>query len=275
MRNYNYNRPRFGSSLRIGPGTISPFIKLIIIVNTAVYILQSLIGGRMDVLFGLTPSMFFGQFPNYTYQVFTYMFLHGGFFHLFFNMFVLWMFGTEIEFAWGTRVFARFYILCGLAGAILSLAAQSLFPAGVIIGASGAIYGVLIAYWLMFPNRMLYLYFLVPVKVKWAVPGFMLLGLLFGGSNVAHMAHLGGALWGYLHLKFDWRWFAVGKTVKDLKYKRQTARLNRNRQKAEDTMKRVDAILDKINEVGIENLTSEEREFLEQASSELSHKREK
>ena len=229
----------------------------------------------MDRSLGLAPNLFFSDFPNYTYQIFTYMFLHGGFLHLLFNMFVLWMFGTEIELTWGSKPFARFYLLSGIAGGLLSLATNSLFPAGLIVGASGAIYGVMIAYWLMFPNRVLYLYFVIPVKVRWAIPAFLLLGFLFGGAGTAHMAHLGGALFGLIYLKSDWRWFRLGKAVKDLKYKRQTARLNKNRQQAEDTMKRVDSILDKINAVGIENLSKEEREFLEKASSELSHKQDK
>jgi membrane associated rhomboid family serine protease len=244
-----------------------------IIVNVAVFLLQWIIGERFTVLFSLVPGLFFDQFPNYIYQVFTYMFLHGGLWHLAFNMFFLWMFGTEIEHTWGTKSFARFYLLCGLAGGFLSLATQGIFPAGVILGASGAIYGVFVAYWFMFPNRYLYLWFLFPVKVKWAIPGFMLLGFLFGGSGIAHMAHLGGALWGVLHIKLDWRAGRLGGKFKDLKYKRQTAKLSKRRKKAEDIMKRVDAILDKINEVGIDNLSKEERKFLEEASSELSEKK--
>ena len=277
MSYYGGGRGYTGQGLRIGPGSISQFIKVMLIANTAVFILQHLLGPRFTLLFSLTTGPFFDQFPNYIYQIFTYMFLHGGFWHLAFNMFILWMFGTEIESGWGSRVFARFYIMSGLAGAVLSLITHVVLSTqpSVILGASGAIYGVLIAYWLMFPNRMLYLYFLFPVKVKYAIPGLLLLGFLFGGGGVAHMAHLGGALFGVVYLKMDWRMLFFSKRLKSLHYRRQTAKLNKRLQKAEDIMRRVDAILDKINEVGIENINPSDRKFLEEASSELSRRKDR
>ena len=161
---------------RIGPGGISPFIKIIMVINVAMFLLQQMIDGLVPLL-GLIPARFFSEFPNLIYQTVSYMFLHGGFGHIFFNMFALWMFGTEIERTWGTKRFGRFYVYSGLAGAVLTLALLS-SQAIPMIGASAAIYGILVAYWFMFPNRLLYIYFMFPVKVKWAIPGFMLLGLL-------------------------------------------------------------------------------------------------
>ena len=254
---------------RIGPGSISPVIKILLIVNTAVFLIQMMASSRLELLFGLTPAAFFSDFPNLLFQPLTYMFLHGGFGHIFFNMFALWMFGTEIEYAWGSRTFAKFYILSGLTGAFLSMAVQSSSPIP-IVGASAAIYGVLVAYWFMFPNRLLYIYFLFPVKVKWAIPGLMILGFLFGGSNVAHWAHLGGALFGAAYIKADWRWLRPGSWWQSVSYKRKEAKFEKKRMKAEETMKRVDEILDKINEVGIENISEEDRKFLEEASANLS-----
>jgi len=246
-----------------------------LIINGGVFLLQYVIRDLTPAL-GLTPALFFSEFPNLLYQLFTYMFLHSTSspLHLIFNMFVLWMFGTEIEHTWKSKRFARFYFMCGLSAAALTLAVHSSQQIPVI-GASGAIYGLLTAYWLMFPNRLLYIYFLFPVKVKWAIPGMMLLGVLFSGGNTAHMAHLGGALSALVFLKIDWRWFAFGKRLKNLRYKRQTAKLNKRRHEAEDVMKRVDAILDKINAVGIENISKDDREFLEQASSELTRQEDK
>ena len=248
---------------------LSPFIKWMLIANGGVFLLQLFIGDQMLSLFGLTPARFYSDFPNFLYTIASYMFLHGGFWHLFFNLFILWMFGTEIELAWGTKSFGRFYFLAGLCGGLLTLIVYPSQPVPTV-GASGAIYGVLIAYWLMFPNRMLYLWFLIPIRVKWAIPGFMVLGFLFSGPGVAHMAHLGGLVFGLIYLKLDWRWGGLSAKLKNLQYRRKEAKLKRNRQKAEDVMKRVDEILDKINEVGMENLTREERRFLEEASSELS-----
>lgn len=265
--NGNYTSPATGG-FKIGPGSISPFIKLILIVNTAVFIIQQFSPNLIFTL-GLVPARFFSEFPNLLFQPFTYMFFHGGFWHILFNMFALWMFGTEIEYTWGSRSFAKFYILAGLSGALLTLVFQSGFP-GPVIGASGAIYGILIAYWLMFPHRYLYLYFIVPVQVKWAIPGLMILGFLVGGSGVAHLAHLGGAIFGLIYLKSDWRMARFGSWWRGLSYKRKESKLEKRRIKAEETMKRVDEILDKINELGIDNISDEDRRFLEEASNRLS-----
>ncbi len=270
MRFNNFSRGGSYRGLSIGPGAISPFIKLILLSNVAIYLIQMLANLHLELIFGLTPAKFFAEFPNLLFQPFTYMFLHSeGFWHIFFNMFALWMFGTEIEFTWGRKSFAKFYLLAGLSGAILTLIFQSGLPVPVI-GASGAVYGVLIAYWLLFPQRYLYIYFLFPVKVKWAIPGFMILGFLAGGANIAHFAHLGGAIFGFIFVKAGWRFFRFGKVLKNLRYKRQEAKFEKNRHRAEETMKRVDEILDKINDVGIENISAEDRKFLEDASSHLS-----
>lgn len=269
MRFNNYSGGGGYRGFSIGPGAVSPFIKLMLITNIAVFLAQMLVNVQLELLFGLTPARFFAEFPNLLFQPFTYMFLHADFWHIFFNMFALWMFGTEIEFTWGRKSFAKFYLLAGLSGAILTLIFQSGLPVPVI-GASGAVYGVLIAYWLLFPQRYLYIYFLFPVKVKWAIPGFMILGFMAGGASIAHFAHLGGAIFGLIFVKADWRIASFGKTLKNLRHKKQEAKFEKNRLKAEETMKRVDEILDKINDVGIENISVEDRKFLEDASSHMS-----
>lgn len=273
MRYYQYSGGPARRGFGFGPGALSPFIKVMIITNVAVFVIQNFYPQLVYYL-GLTPGRFFSEFPNLVYQPLTYMFLHGGFGHIFFNMFALWMFGTEIEHAWGSKTFGRFYVLSGLAGAILTLIVRFSQP-HPMIGASAAVYGVLAAYWVLYPNRHLYIYFLFPVKVKWAIPGMMLLGFLFGGPHVAHYAHLGGALMGFLYVKADWRWVALGRSLKTLRFRRQTAKLEKNRKKAEEIMKRVDDILDKINEVGLENISKEDRKFLEEASSRLSERQTK
>lgn len=255
---------------RIGPGGISPFIKVIIIINVAVFLLQQM-SAEIVPLLGLTPARFFSEFPNLIYQTMTYMFLHGSFWHIVFNMFALWMFGTEIERTWGTKRFGRFYVYSGLAGAIFTLLVMS-SQSIPMIGASGAVYGILIAYWFMFPNRLLYIYFMFPVKVKWAIPGFMLLGFISWAGNVAHMAHLGGALFGIIYMKSSWRPGWLSGKVKNLRYKKKEAKFRRNVKQTQDVMNRVDAILDKINEVGIDNISKADRKFLEEASIELSKK---
>ncbi len=258
-------------SVRIGPGSISPVIKYLIIANAAVFLIEAATTIDITRVFGLTPALFYSDFPNYLFQPLTYMFLHAGFFHIFMNMLVLWMFGTEIEYAWRSRPFLFFYILCGFGGALFSLIFN--YTSNVpIVGASGAIYGVLMAYWFMFPERYLLVFFVLPMKVKHAIPLFALLVFFTGGPNIAHLAHLGGAVFAVAYIKLDWRLLKPLSYLKSVKYKRKTAELEKNRQKAEEIMKRVDEILDKINEVGYDNLPKEDRKFLEEASQILSKK---
>ncbi len=270
MSHFGNQQSAFGD-FRIGPGALSRIIKYLIIANVAIFIIQVTASISFTRYLGLTPALFFGDFPNYLFQPFTYMFLHGGFFHLIFNMFALWMFGTEIEYSWGSSKFLKYYIYCGLGGAFLSLVLNSNL-AVPIVGASGAIYGILVAYWLMFPDRYLLIFFIFPMKVRWAIPLFGLLNFIAAGPNVAHLAHLGGALVGVVYMKSDWRLKRLMNPFKSLRRRQKSAKLEKNKQKAEEIMNRVDRILDKINEVGIENISAEDRKFLEEASQILSRK---
>jgi membrane associated rhomboid family serine protease len=266
--NNSFHQSRTG--FRIGPGSISPVIKYLLIINVIVFFIQSVSSVRLTDIFGLSPLNFFREFPNLFFQPFTYMFLHAGLFHLLFNMFALWMFGTEIEYSLKSRSFLKFYILCGLGGALLSLIFNYNMP-NPIIGASGAIYGILAAYWLLFPDRILYIFFMFPMKVRWAIPLFAVLNFVASGTNVAHLAHFGGALVGFAYMKWDRHWFSPTNWLKSMRNKKREEKLQKKRQKAEDIMKRVDKILDKINEVGIENLSREDKKYLENASEILSN----
>ena len=191
-----------------GGGGLTRAIKMILIICAVVYVLQRLGGGefRFSLItsFGLTPAAVIGSLA--VWQLVTYIFLHGGFFHILFNMFALWMFGRELESAWGTREFVKFFFICGIGAGISSVLVN---PGSTIptIGASGSIYGILLAYGLSFPNRILLLIpFMIPVKVKYYVMfigGMAFLASLSGGSGggVAHVAHLGGMVFGYLYLR--------------------------------------------------------------------------
>jgi membrane associated rhomboid family serine protease len=193
-----------------GPA-ITRMVKLLIIANVAVFLWQMLAGfaGGYGVIriFGLTPYLVLSKL--YFWQLVTYLFLHGGIGHIFFNMFALWMFGSELERYWGPRAFLRFYFVTGIGAGILSVLAD---PSGMAptIGASGAIYGVLMAYGMMFPDRYVYLYFLFPVKVKYFVAVLGLIAFFSSlnapGSTIAHVAHLGGMLVAFLYLK---RWLSI------------------------------------------------------------------
>lgn len=150
-------------------------------------------------------------FSNYfaPWQLITYAFLHGGFNHIFFNMFALWMFGLPVEKVWGSRRFAEYYFVCVLGAGVIQLMVQyisgEVYPT---IGASGAVFGLLLAYGVMWPNAKLFLiFFPVPIKAKWFVLIYGAVELIFGVTGampqVAHYAHLGGLLFGAGLL---WRW---------------------------------------------------------------------
>jgi membrane associated rhomboid family serine protease len=216
--------PRYGDvSYSFGPGGLSPAIKFLLIANVVAY-LVSLVVPTMVLLLGLSPRAVFGQMA--VYQLVTYMFLHGDIGHLLVNMLGLWMFGTDLERTWGTRFFTKYYFVTGIgAGVITLLWALSPLPYAdsinysVVIGASGAIYGVLLAYAMYFPHRTVYMYFVFPLQAKYFV---MIIGAITflstigaGGSGVAHTAHLGGLLVGYVYLTS----LRGGGPLQELKYR--------------------------------------------------------
>ena len=197
----------FSSSF--GPGPLTPAIKALIIANVAAFLI-TLVAPAITLRLGLRPADVLGQLQ--LWQPLTYMFLHGGIFHILFNMLALWMFGVELERMWGTQFFARFYFVSGVGAAlttiILSLSplpfANQLYYA-LTIGASGAVYGVLLAYAMYFPNRPIYMYLVFPIPAKYFVliiGAISLLSSMNGpGGGVAHTTHLGGLVAGYLYLK--------------------------------------------------------------------------
>ena len=177
----------------------TPVVLNLIIINTLVYIVQFLFDGPDEKI-----SKVIALFPYNTpyfkpYQLVTHMFAHGGFFHLLFNMFVLWMFGSMLERVWGPKRFLIFYLVCGLAAAITHLALENV-PA---VGASGAIMGLFAAFAYLFPNTELIMFPIpFPVKAKYAIALLAAYDLFSGvnplGDNIAHFAHLGGLVMGFI-----------------------------------------------------------------------------
>lgn len=203
-------------------------VKNLLIINGILF-LADLALARFGIDLGNILGLHFFMASDFKpFQLLTYMFMHGNFSHLFFNMFALWMFGNTLENIWGPKRFLLYYILCGLGAGLLQEGVQYIeyitqlsqyqmvnTGSGVIpmsqylnlmttVGASGAIYGLLLAFGMMFPNSMIYLYFLVPIKAKWFVIGYAVIELLTGifssGDHVAHFAHLGGMLIGLIIL---------------------------------------------------------------------------
>lgn len=185
-----------------------PIIKNLMIINGLVFLAQvtPVIGNMINDYFALYPI---GRAKFYPWQLVSYGFLHGSFMHVFFNMFALWMFGMQIENAMGSRRFLSYYMVCLVgAGVIQMLVLYSTGSMAPTVGASGAVFGLLLAFGMFFPEQPIYLYFLFPVKAKWFVVIFGALELIYGVSNtqpgVANFAHLGGMLFGFVLIQF-WR----------------------------------------------------------------------
>ena len=204
-----------------------PVVKNLIIANCVVFLATELLpfGDLIIEYFAL----FNAESPFFrSYQVFTYMFLHGGVSHLFFNMFALWMFGRTLEYRLGSSRFLTYYLICGIGAALLqlgvgyaeyhhALAAGSVSAMRLLgiptVGASGAVFGLLLAFGVLYPNQIVALIFPpITLKAKWFVVLYGVLELLLGisgaQSGVAHFAHLGGMIWGFLLL---WWWRRKGK----------------------------------------------------------------
>lgn len=188
---------------------IPPVVKNLIIINVIFFIVSWLFIPNLEDFLGLQ----FGFNFLKPWQFITYMFLHGGFSHLFFNMFALWMFGAVIEQSLGAQKFLYFYLVCGVGAAVIQLIVLYFLNGGpntavplTTIGASGSVFGLLFAFGYLFPNMKIYIYFLFPLKAKYFVIIYALIELYMGiqanpGDNVAHFAHLGGMLFAFILLK--------------------------------------------------------------------------
>jgi len=193
---YNHYRFSFGYGL-------TPVIKKLIILMAALFLLQGVVNHRITLYLGLVPLLVWKKF--FLWQLVTYIFLHGGISHILFNLLALWMFGGEIESYWGSGKFLRYFLFCGI-GAGLCTVVFSPYQFIPVVGASGAIYGILLAFGWLFPNRLIYVYFLVPIPAKYFVIIFGLIELYASmqgtGGGVAHLTHLGGLIFGILYMAY-------------------------------------------------------------------------
>ena len=254
------------------PSLFTDAIKTLISVNFAIFILQSISSSEIIFFsnFGLVPKLVWSQLK--IWQPFTYMFFHGDIWHVLINMFVLWMFGSELERVWGKKNFLRFYFITGIGSGLATMffGLQSTIP---IVGASGAIYGVLLAYGVMLPNRTVYLYGIIPIKSIWFVIGIGVIAFFSSFNNftnISHLTHLFGMIIGYLYLKrpvhFRSLWFSVFKKVLEYRIQNQEEKISRSVEIERD----LNSILDKINREGFKSLTQEEEERLYKNSKNLS-----
>ncbi|HHS49999.1 MAG TPA: rhomboid family intramembrane serine protease [candidate division Zixibacteria bacterium] len=223
----------------------------LIIANAAFFLLQGFVPGFTNAL-ALTPHLVREELK--IYQLVSYMFLHGSFIHIFFNLFVLYMFGRELESIWGTGKFLAYYFFSGVGAGVIT-ALMTDYP---VVGASGAIYGLLLAYGLTFPNRRLLLWFIIPLKAKYAVILFgaieFFLSMTGAQDGIAHLTHLGGMIFGGLLMAI---WRMKGAQTQ----KRKDSYLDELGGGA-ISPGNVDRILDKVLREGPESLTDDERDIL-------------
>jgi len=302
-----------------------PGIKFLLASNVGIFLAELLFGqlhlaGQMPLEMSILE--YFALWPLHSghflpWQLFTYMFLHEGFMHILFNMLMLWWVGVQVELTWGTRRFLIYYFLCGLGGAVSHLLLSGFFGlgGGPMLGASGAIFGVLVAFGVLFPDMRLIIFPLfIPIKAKFIVPiliGVEIYSTYNASDNVAHLAHLGGAVTGmiYLLLLSGGRILALRRNRVQSKWSNTTGPAERDggffgrkRQPREAvdaeyrdldsnshattdmnarnvkqarviTQEEIDRILDKIAATGYQNLTEDEREVLFEASRRMEEKR--
>lgn len=276
-----------------------PVIKNLLIINIAVFLVNNLLLANIlieDVPANAIIDRYFALLPLghgfYIWQLITYQFMHANFSHIFFNMFVLWMFGMEIENLWGSKKFLFYYLICGIGGGLAHLLFSPLVTGlAPTVGASGAIYGVMVAFAMMFPDRYIFLWFLIPIKAKYLIAFMVVLEFLSVGNMdfVARLAHVGGAVVGFIFILLDTknqfsfsnfmgsfrkgsqsqrppyqfrkRPFSAGNNVEDAEF----YEINK-KQEPGVTQEEIDKILDKISQSGYQNLTEREKKILFEAS---------
>jgi membrane associated rhomboid family serine protease len=256
--------------------SLPPAIRALMIANVAGFLIGMVVPD-MHNLFGLVPQQVL--FQRWIWQPVTYLFLHGNIWHLVFNLFALWMFGMPVESQWGERDFLKYYFICGIGAALahLALAPHSTVP---VIGASGAVYGLLVAFAMLYPDAVVYLYFLIPIKAAHMAILFGLIEFFAGATGstpgVARFAHLGGMLTGYLYI----RWWWVAKIQLKALWRRASSaesnedpaprviprRVAKKAAGPDADMVQVDRILDKILSDGLESLTDDEKGIMHRYS---------
>ncbi len=242
------------------PRAFTDAIKVLIIINICMYLFKILAGSQLDMIriFGLSSSTIWPLI----WQPITYMFMHGGLWHVAINMFILWMFGSELETIWGRNAFLKYYFVTGIGAGIVWLLFNINGSSAILIGASGAVYGILMAYGLMFPNRTVYIYFLFPIKVKWfvlfigALAFFSSMGT---GSNISHLTHLSGMLIGYLYLRFSYHWRNMSFNLRKKFVELKTSQKKIVKEHEMKLQEEVDMLIDKANICGWESLSDEEQ----------------
>ena len=246
--------------LNFKPQFSQSIIRTLISINAALFLIRYLMVGQFDMLnLGLSSD------PQ-IWQPITYMFVHGDFFHIFMNMFVLWMFGSEMESIWGGKKFLQYYLFTGIGSGLVWLMFNYGSTYSILIGASGAIYGILLAYGLMFPNRKVLIYFLFPIKVKYFVAILALISFVSSidtsGSNISHLTHLSGMIIGFVYLKFPSFKYRSSIMISNKIVESKQRKIEKRKANTMLLQKKVDRLLDKVSDGGFDSLSEDEKDQL-------------
>ena len=262
-------------------------IKKLLIINAVAYLFQIVTGHRWDQFFGLMPAMVVSK--GALWQLVTYAFQHGSPMHLLWNMLIMWMFGSDLELHWGSRRFLFYYLLCGI-GAGVATVLLTPHAVTVTVGASGAIFGLLAAFGLLFPDRPVAFMLVFPMKAKYFVVLLGVLQLLLfsqdAGGGIAYGTHIGGLVTGVIYLLIAFRGsITTGRKlfrVSRMRRPRLTIVPPKNEDETEDQMSsdqrsdveqaEIDRILDKISALGIDSLTDREKSILRKASKTMNRR---
>jgi membrane associated rhomboid family serine protease len=259
----------------MGNASITNSVKTLLIATIVVFIFQILpFPGSLLVQFGsLIPNQTFHDFQ--LWRLFSFMFFHDTAhpFHILFNMLMLWMFGVEIENLWGARRFMIFYLICGAGSGLFSILHlfNPVLSSTSVIGASGAVLGVMTMYAYYFPQRQVLLFFVLPINIRVVVLGAALVSL-FGSiaphGIISHLTHLGGILVAICYIKLYPLILRISESTSSVRSKKE---IQKQKTKSIDDNKffeeQIDPILAKISRQGMDSLTKEERNLLKQASS--------
>lgn len=281
MRNMQYNS--LWSTGKRGFNRLPIAIRIIILINVVFFLVQTFGGNTLNRWLignlGFDPS--FPTFITQPWRLITYAFLHANFMHILFNMLWLWWMGKSVEEAVGPRSFTVIYLGAAILGALLDAAIAQIFGVVLVIGASGAVTGVLVAFAMLYPKAPIMLFLLPPIQARYFVIGWVALDILFIGSgdNVARLVHIGGALGGYLLIKAHQNGADLSKIIRYFEYlfssfiptKKTDKPKNKNMhivrdveivEEVEVEQSELDDILDKISKEGYGALTKEEKRKL-------------
>ncbi|TGN20019.1 rhomboid family intramembrane serine protease [Leptospira idonii] len=266
--------PRYPSyETRFGP-ELTTVVRALLVANGIVFVLQFLenlilktswIGG----ILALNPAL---VLKGFVWQVVTYSFLHVQFWNLLMNMLMLWMFGGQLEEHWGSKPFLKFYIFSNLAGALAAVIAAFFgMSPGIVVGASSAVYALLFAYALTWPNREMLFMLIFPLKAKYVAILFMLILLFSGGGAIVYTSLIGGVVSAFFLVRFysGWKKISSGSSSWSLSrylQKRRFLRYQQEMENRENAKDRVDKLLEKISKEGMDSLSRSEKKFLNDAS---------